>query len=64
LGIGLTRWLIEAARARRIGRLHALVLPENEAMLRLLRSLNLPERERWENGIEHVEVDLRPVEAA
>jgi RimJ/RimL family protein N-acetyltransferase len=64
LGIGLTRWLIEAARARRIGRLRALVLPENEAMLRLLRSLNLPERERWENGIEHVEVDLRPVEAA
>ena len=64
LGIGLTRRLIEAARARGIGRLHALVLPENEAMLRLLRSLNLPERERWENGVEHVEIDLRPVEAA
>ena len=64
LGIGLTRQLIEAASARRIGRLHALVLPENEAMLRLLRSLDLPERERWENGIEHVEIDLRPVEAA
>src|SRR3712207_4323559 len=41
LGIGLTRRLIEAARQRGIGRLHALVMPENEAMLRLLRSLNL-----------------------
>jgi RimJ/RimL family protein N-acetyltransferase len=64
LGIGLTRQLIEAARARGIGHLHALVLPENEVMLRLLRSLNLPERERWDDGIEHVEIHLRPVEAA
>src|ERR687893_561308 len=41
-------------------RLHALVLRENNRMLRLLRSLELPERKRWENGIEHIEVDLRP----
>jgi RimJ/RimL family protein N-acetyltransferase len=64
LGIGLTRRLIEAARERGIEILHALVMPENEVMLRLLRSLNLPERERWENGIEHVEIVLWPVEAA
>ena len=64
LGIGLTRQLIEAARERGIGRLHALVLRENEAMLGLLRSLDLPERQRWEDGLEHVEIDLRPDEAA
>src|ERR671933_1969957 len=41
LGIGLTRQLIEAARERGIGYLHALVMPENEGMLHLLRSLGL-----------------------
>lgn len=50
LGIGLTRQLIEAARERGIRRLHALVLNENAPMLRLLRSLGLPERERWRDG--------------
>ena len=60
LGIGLTRRLIEAARERGIKRLHALVLRENGRMLRLLRSLGLPERERWENGLEHIEIELRP----
>ena len=64
LGIGLTRCLIEAAQERGIGRLHALVLRENSRMLRLLRSLGLPERERWENGLEHVEIDLRADGAA
>src|ERR687889_618406 len=60
LGIGMTRCLIEAAKERSIGRLHALVLRENGRMLRLLRSLEFPERERWENGLEHIEIDLRP----
>jgi GNAT superfamily N-acetyltransferase len=64
LGIGLTRQLIEAARERGIKRLHALVMRENISMLSLLRSLDLPERQRWENGIEHVEIDLRPDRAA
>lgn len=59
LGIGLTRRLIEAARERGIKRLHALVLRENRGMLRLLRSLEFPERKRWENGLEHIEIDLR-----
>ncbi len=64
LGIGLTRRLIEAAKERGIGRLHALVLRENNRMLRLLRSLEFPERKRWENGLEHIEIDLRPGAAA
>lgn len=59
LGLGLTRQLIEAARERGIGRLHALVMRENRVMLGLLRSLELPERQRWENGLEHIEIDLR-----
>jgi RimJ/RimL family protein N-acetyltransferase len=64
LGIGLTRCLIEAAKERGIERLHALVLRENSRMLRLLRSLEFPERKRWENGLEHIEIDLRPDAAA
>ncbi len=64
LGIGLTRRLIEAAQERGIKRLHALVLRENGRMLRLLRSLEFPERKRWENGLEHIEIDLRTGGAA
>jgi GNAT superfamily N-acetyltransferase len=64
LGIGLTRRLIEAARERGIKHLHALVMRENAGMLSLLRSLDLPERQRWEDGAEHVEIDLQPNEAA
>src|SRR5918998_5120653 len=58
LGLGLTRRLIEAARERGIGLLHVLVLRENRGMLRLLRSLELPERRRRENGLEHIEIEL------
>ena len=64
LGIGLTRRLIEAAQERGIKHLHALVLRENGRMLRLLRSLEFPERKLWENGLEHIEIDLRPDAAA
>ncbi len=60
LGIGLTRYLIEAARENGLKRLYALVMRENTGMLHLLRALDLPERKRWEDGAEHVEVDLRP----
>ena len=60
LGSGLTRCLIEGAKERGIKRLHALVLRENGRMLRLLQSLGLTERRRWENGLEHIEIDLRP----
>ena len=58
LGVELTRRLVLAARERGVRRLHALVMRDNVRMLRLLRSLGLPERRRWEDGLEHVEVDL------
>lgn len=58
LGIGLTRYLIEAARENGLKRLYALVMRENAGMLRLLRSLDLPERKSWQDGAEHVEIDL------
>ena len=58
LGIGLTHRLVEAARENGIGHLHALVLRENVGMLSLLRSLNLPERIRWQDGAERVEIEL------
>jgi hypothetical protein len=58
LGIGLTRNLIEAARENGIRHLHALVMRENAEMLGLLRSLDLPERLRWQDGAECVEIDL------
>jgi hypothetical protein len=58
LGIGLTRNLIEAARENGIKHLHALVMRENAEMLGLLRSLDLPERLRWQDGADFVEIDL------
>lgn len=58
LGLSLTRALIEAARERGIRHLNAYVLPENEVMLGLLRKLGLPERVRWEEGVDLVEMDL------
>jgi L-amino acid N-acyltransferase YncA len=58
LEIGLTRNLIEAARENGIRHLHALVMRENAGMLGLLRSLDLPERLRWHDGAECVEIDL------
>ncbi|MGH3145888.1 MAG: GNAT family N-acetyltransferase [Rubrobacter sp.] len=60
VGVGLTRRLIEAARENGINRLHAMVMRENSGMLNLLRSLDLPERKHWEDGTEHIEVDLQP----
>ena len=59
LGIGLTRGLIEAARENGIRHLYAMVMRENVGMLSLLRSLDLPERTRWQDGAERVEIDLR-----
>jgi GNAT superfamily N-acetyltransferase len=58
LGIGLTRDLVEAARENGIGCLHAMVMRKNARMLGLLRSLDLPERVRWQDGAERVEIDL------
>src|SRR5215203_6009532 len=59
LGIGLSRRLVEAARKNGIRRLFALVMRENAGMLSLLRGLNLPERIHWQDGAEHIEIDLQ-----
>jgi RimJ/RimL family protein N-acetyltransferase len=63
LGLSLTRFLIEAARERDVRCFHALVLPQNRGMLRLLRSLDLPESKSSEDGVKRINVDLLPNEA-
>jgi ribosomal protein S18 acetylase RimI-like enzyme len=60
LGLALTRHLIEAAMKRGVRTLTAIVLPENRGMLHLLRDLGLPERLRYEDGTDYVEIDLSP----
>ncbi len=63
LGLGLTRALIESARERGVEDFEALVMPQNRNMIHLLRSLDLPERMRWENGVKHFTVKLFPERA-
>ena len=58
VGLGLTRQLIEEAREKEIRYLYGLVMPENRGMLKLLRSLDLPERESRSGGTKYVEVEL------
>jgi L-amino acid N-acyltransferase YncA len=58
LGLRLTYWLIEAARQQGIRTLCALILPENGRIRQLFRRLGLPLREWWEEGVEHVDIDL------
>ena len=58
VGIDLTRRLIDEAREKGIRFFYALVMGKNTRMLRLLRHLNLPEKERKEDGIKSVEVKL------
>ena len=57
---GLTRRLVEAALKRDIRTFTAIVLPENRGMLHLLRDLGLPERSRYEDGTDYIEIDLSP----
>ena len=59
LGLALTRRLIEAALHRGVRVFTGVVLFENKRMLNLLRDLGLPERLRYEEGVEHVEIELR-----
>ena len=54
----MTRRLIDEARDRGIRALYGLVMPENRGVLKLLRSLDLPERESRSEGIKYVEVEL------
>ena len=58
VGLGLTRQLINEARFREIRYLYGLVMPENRGVLKLLRSLDLPERENRTEGLKYVEVEL------
>jgi GNAT superfamily N-acetyltransferase len=58
LGLALTRRLIEAAMKRDISVFTGVVLFENRRMLNLLRDLGLPERLRYEDGVEYVEIEL------
>ena len=60
LGLALTKHLIEAALKRGIRTFTAIVLPENARMLHLLRGLGLPERLRYVDGTDYVEIDLSP----
>ena len=64
LGLGLTKYLIEAARENGIDHLYAFVMRENAGMLNLLRSLDLPERKSWQDGAERIEIDLQSGTAA
>lgn len=63
LGTVLTQQLIEAALDRGIEHFYALVMPGNGRMLRLLRSLELPEHERREGSNKYVEVELQELAA-
>ena len=58
LGLALTRRLVEAALKRDVRTFTAFVLPQNRGMLHLLRGLGLPERLRYEDGTDYVEIDL------
>ena len=58
VAFGLTQLIVEEAKARGINRLFALVLPENIQMLNFLRSLGYPERVRFIEGVERVELVL------
>jgi GNAT superfamily N-acetyltransferase len=60
LGLALTHRLIEAALKRGIRIFTGVVLPRNARMLNLLRDLKLPERLRYEDGVEYVEIELSP----
>jgi GNAT superfamily N-acetyltransferase len=58
LGLSMTRQLVEEARHRGVRCFYGLVMPENRRMLKLLRSLDLPERERRDEGLKYVEIEL------
>lgn len=65
VGLALMRRLIEAARARGIRVLDALVLTDNTRMLQLLADLGVPTRSQVERGadtagVRHIELLLQP----
>ena len=58
VGLSMTRQLINEARDRGVRYLYGLVMPENQRMLKLLRSLDLPEHESRSGGSKYVEIEL------
>jgi GNAT superfamily N-acetyltransferase len=58
LGLALTNRLIKAALKRGVRVFTGVVLFENKRMLNLLRDLGLPEKLRYDYGVEHVEIEL------
>lgn len=64
LGLALSRRLIEAALKRDVRTFTGIVLPENTRMLHLLRGLGLPERLRYKDGTDYIEIDLSPAQNA
>ena len=58
VAVDLTRRLVDEARDNGVRFFYALVMGKNTSMLELLRHLGLPEHERREEGVKHVEVDL------
>jgi RimJ/RimL family protein N-acetyltransferase len=64
LGLALSRRLIDAALKRDVRTFTGIVLPENTRMLHLLRGLGLPERLRYKDGTDYIEIDLSPPQNA
>jgi RimJ/RimL family protein N-acetyltransferase len=64
LGLALTRRLVGAALKRGVRTFTAFVLPQNRGMLHLLRGLGLPERLRYEDGTDYIEIDISPPQDA
>jgi GNAT superfamily N-acetyltransferase len=64
LGLALTRRLIKCALKRGVRIFTGIVLFENKRMLNLLKDLSLPEKLRYEEDIEHVEIELQRSEGA
>jgi GNAT superfamily N-acetyltransferase len=58
VGAALTHQLIDEARGNGVGSFYALVKGGNKRMLSVLRHLDLPERERVEDGERMVEIGL------
>ena len=58
VGTALTKELVSEARDKGVRFFYAMVVGKNRRMLEVLRHLDLPEQERLEEGIKHVEVEL------
>jgi GNAT superfamily N-acetyltransferase len=58
VGASLTHRLIEEARANGVSSFYALVKGANKRMLNVFRHLDLPEKERVEDGEKMVEIGL------